>query len=60
MYAVPTLFGPRDFLQLADQMKMEICKEDCCFMDYPCDSDVFDLCMELVTEHNVTMITTIR
>nr|XP_020468104.1 uncharacterized protein LOC109967092 [Monopterus albus] len=55
MYAVPNLYGGQDFLQPADELKMEICREDCHFKDYPCDEDVFRLCIELMDEHNLEM-----
>ena len=55
MYAVPDLYGAQNFLQLADQTKLEICREECCFKDYPCDEDVYHLCVELMTEHNLVM-----
>lgn len=55
MYAVPRLYGAQNFLLTADEMKIEICQEDCCFKDYPCDEDVFSLCMELMAEHNLAM-----
>lgn len=36
-------------------MKIEIFQEDCLFKDYRCDDDVFHLCMEFMTEHNLAM-----
>lgn len=34
-------------------MKTEICQEDCSFKDYPCDADMFHLCMQLIAENNL-------
>ncbi|KAF0035455.1 hypothetical protein F2P81_013213 [Scophthalmus maximus] len=42
-------------IQPTDQMKIEIFQEDCLFKDYRCDDDVFHLCMEFMTEHNLAM-----
>ncbi|KAG9278008.1 hypothetical protein AMEX_G5792 [Astyanax mexicanus] len=55
MYAVPNLYGAQTYLQPSDQTKVEICRADCCFKDYPCDEDVFDICVELMAEHNLSM-----
>lgn len=55
MHAVPNLYGASDFLQPANPTKLEICLEECCFKDFPCDEDVFHLCAELMTEHGLVM-----
>lgn len=55
MHVVPSLYGAQDFLQPVEPMKIEICREDCSFKDYPCDEDMFHLCMELTAEHNLEM-----
>ena len=52
---IPNLYGSQKFLQPADQMKIEICLEDCVFKDYPCDEDVFHLCSEFIAKHNLAM-----
>ena len=36
-------------------MKLEICREDFIFKDYPCDEDVFHLCNDFMAEHNLAM-----
>ena len=36
-------------------MKLEICREDCIFKDYPCNEDVFHLCNDFMAEHNLAM-----
>ncbi|XP_057690895.1 uncharacterized protein LOC130920720 [Corythoichthys intestinalis] len=55
MYAVPNLYGAQNFLRPVDLNKVQLCQEDCCFKDYPCDEDVFHLCLEFMTEHNLAM-----
>lgn len=55
MHAVPSLYGAQDFLQPVEPLKIEICQEDCSFKDYPCDADMFHLCMELIAENNLEM-----
>lgn len=55
MYTVPDLYGAQNFLHPVDQREVEICQEDCAYKDYPCDEDVFQLCVELMAEHNLVM-----
>jgi len=55
MFAVPSLYGVQNFLHPIEQTKLNICQEECLFKDYPCDEDVFQLCVELMTEHNLVM-----
>uniref|UniRef100_W5LW98 Integrase core domain-containing protein n=1 Tax=Lepisosteus oculatus TaxID=7918 RepID=W5LW98_LEPOC len=55
MYAAPSLNGAQNYLQAVDQIKVDICREDCCVKDYPCDEDVYNLCVELMSEHNFAM-----
>ncbi|KAA0721248.1 hypothetical protein E1301_Tti018145 [Triplophysa tibetana] len=55
MFDVPSLYGVQNFLYPVDQTKLSICREDCIFKDYPCDEDVFQLCVELMAEHNLVM-----
>lgn len=55
MFDVPSLYGVQTFLHPVDQTKLSICREDCTFKDYPCDVDVFQLCVQLMAEHNLVM-----
>ncbi|XP_016318408.1 uncharacterized protein LOC107670349 [Sinocyclocheilus anshuiensis] len=55
MFAVPSLYGVQNFLHPTEQSKPSICQEECLFKDYPCDEDVFQLCVELMAEHNLVM-----
>ncbi|XP_030585163.1 uncharacterized protein LOC115780219 [Archocentrus centrarchus] len=51
MYALPDIYGARDCLQHVNMEKVEACLEECVFKDFPCDEDVFHLCVELMAEH---------
>lgn len=55
MHAVPQLYGARDYLHPVGPQEVEVCLEECVFKDYPCDKDVFDACVHLITEHNLDM-----
>lgn len=55
LYAVPHLYGAQNFGQAVDQTKIYICLEDCSFKDYPCDVDFYQICTDLMAEHNLTM-----
>lgn len=55
MYAVPDLYGAQNFLQPVDPREVEICQEECTYKDYPCDEDVFHLCVELMAEHGLVL-----
>lgn len=53
MYALPDIYGARDCLQHVDKDKVEVCLEECVFKDFPCEEDVFHLCVDLMSEHNL-------
>jgi len=55
MHAVSSLYGSQNFLRSVESMKIEICRVDCSFKDYPSDEDMFHLCMELISECNLDM-----
>ncbi|XP_056328370.1 uncharacterized protein LOC130240759 [Danio aesculapii] len=55
MFAVPSLYGVQNFLHPIEQTKLSICKEECLVKDYPCDEDVFQLCVQLLDEHNLAL-----
>ncbi|KAK0140895.1 hypothetical protein N1851_012509 [Merluccius polli] len=55
LHAVPQLYGGRDYLQNVDLEKVEVCLEECVFKDFPCDEDVFYICVDLMSEHNLTL-----
>lgn len=53
MYAAPNLYGTRDYLHPVDAVFQEMCREECLFKEYPCDKDVFALCLDLLAETNL-------
>lgn len=53
MHAVPQLYGARDYLHPISLENVEACLEDCVFKDFPCDEDVFNICVDLISEHNL-------
>ncbi|KAA0721350.1 hypothetical protein E1301_Tti022503 [Triplophysa tibetana] len=55
MHAVPYLYDARDYLHPVHPEEVHVCLEECVFKDYPCDKDVFDLCVHLIAEHNLDM-----
>ncbi|KAA0706551.1 hypothetical protein E1301_Tti022474 [Triplophysa tibetana] len=55
MHAVPQLYGARDYLHPVRPEDVDVCLEECVFKDYPCDKDVFDVCVHLIAEHNLDM-----
>ncbi|KAK3506162.1 hypothetical protein QTP70_032187 [Hemibagrus guttatus] len=55
MFAVPSLYGVQNFLHPIEQTKLSICQKECLFKDNPCQENVFQLCIELMTEHNLVM-----
>ncbi|CAL8375385.1 unnamed protein product [Arctogadus glacialis] len=59
LYAVPNLYGAQNFVQQVDNTRIDLCLEDCSFKDYPCDEDLYHICIELMTEHNFLMSTDI-
>uniref|UniRef100_A0A096M0Z2 Integrase core domain-containing protein n=1 Tax=Poecilia formosa TaxID=48698 RepID=A0A096M0Z2_POEFO len=53
MYTVPQAYGTRDYLHSIDLNRVEACLENCVFKDFPCDEDVFSICVDLISEHNL-------
>ena len=35
--------------------KVEACLEDCVFEDFPCDEDVFNVCVDFNSEHDLEL-----
>lgn len=42
-------------MQNVDLEKVEVCLEECLFKDFPCDEDVFHICVDLMSDHNLTL-----
>lgn len=38
-----------------DLEKVQICLEECAFKDFPCDEDVFHICVDLMSGHNLKL-----
>lgn len=52
MHAVPHLYGVKNHLHHVDLNKMEPCLENCVQIVL-CDEDVFDICVDLISAHNL-------
>lgn len=35
-----------------DLENVQVCLEECVFKDFPCDEDVFHICVDLMSEYN--------
>ncbi|XP_062422189.1 uncharacterized protein LOC134102881 [Pungitius pungitius] len=55
LHAVPQLFGGRDCLHHVDLENVQVCLEECVFKDFPCDEDVFHICVDLMSEYNLKL-----
>lgn len=53
IYTVPELYGARDCKHRPGLDKIQACLEECVFKDFPCD-EVFHICVDLMSEHNVS------
>lgn len=38
-----------------DMEKVNVCLEECVFKDFPCDEDVFHICVDLMPEYDLTL-----
>ncbi|KAF3833149.1 hypothetical protein F7725_026814, partial [Dissostichus mawsoni] len=55
LHAVPHLYGGRDCLHHVDLEKVQVCLDECVFKDFPCDEDVFHICVDLMSEYNLKL-----
>lgn len=46
MYSIPELYDQQDYLVPVCADDVEVCEEECIFRRFPCDEDVFHLCVE--------------
>lgn len=53
MYAVSHLYGATDHLHPVCLEKVQVCLEECVFKDFPCDEDTFNVCVDLMSEHDL-------
>lgn len=38
-----------------DLAKVQVCLDECVFKDFPCDEDVFHICVDLMSEYNLKL-----
>lgn len=38
-----------------DLEKVQVCLDECVFKDFPCDEDVFHICVDLMSEYNLKL-----
>ncbi|KAG5880860.1 hypothetical protein JTB14_034269 [Gonioctena quinquepunctata] len=55
MFELPELYGTRDYLFPISQDDIPICKEECKYIEYPCDEDVHDLCKIIIQEKSLSL-----
>ncbi|XP_030196023.1 uncharacterized protein LOC115531109 [Gadus morhua] len=55
IHAVPQLYGATDYLYRPSLEKIEACLGECVYKDFPCDEDVFHICVGLMSEHGLEL-----
>lgn len=55
MYAVPHLYEATDYLHPVSLDKVQVCLEECVFKEFPCDEDIFNVCVDLMSEHDLDL-----
>lgn len=53
MYSVPELYGREDHLIAVDPVVVGLCEEECIFRQYPCEEDIYHLCIEYMLERDI-------
>ncbi|XP_048045693.1 uncharacterized protein LOC125267783 [Megalobrama amblycephala] len=56
MYAVSHLYGATDHLHPVCLEKVQVCLEECVFKDFPCEEDIFNICVDLMSEHDLNLM----
>ena len=51
MHTIPELYGRTNFLVEVNQGQIDACLQHCVFRDFPCDKDVFNLCLQYMTDN---------
>ena len=55
MFMVPQLWGTHDFIVSPNAADLETAKDSCLFLTaVPCDNDVFELCVTIMDELNLS------
>jgi hypothetical protein len=53
MHGIPELYNTRDCICPVDRERLDICRNECTYKsDYPCDRDLFELCLLYINEQN--------
>ncbi|KAG5884206.1 hypothetical protein JTB14_030808 [Gonioctena quinquepunctata] len=55
MFELPELYGTRDYLFPISQDDIQICREECKYIEYPCDEDVYNLCKIIIEEKSFSL-----
>lgn len=55
MFELPELYGTRDHLIPISQNEITICQDECKYIEYPCDEDVYGLCKIIMEEKGYTI-----
>lgn len=54
MYTVPALYGADEYLQPVEADEIDVCQEECTFVDgLPCDRDMFELFILYMEENGL-------
>ena len=52
MYTLPQAYGTQNYLQNTQDNSINICREECTFPIEPCDSDMFELCCDIMADND--------
>ena len=58
LYTMPTVYGCRDYSMQLEEAEVNTCIDSCIFREYPCDEDVFILCMTYMVDNDISPPTT--
>lgn len=53
LYMMPELYGRTDHLVGVNPRQLQPCLDECIFRDYPCDQDVFQLCLRYMADNGI-------
>jgi len=55
---MPTVYGCTDYSIDIEEAEVNTCIDSCLFREYPCDEDVFILCMTYMVDNDISPPTT--
>ena len=56
MYTVPGLFGTHDYLENVREEDVTVCEHECSYRSlYPCDLDVYDICLLIMGQQDIAL-----